>query len=176
MSARAAPRLSSKPCRAALAASPVTMARSWDFRLGQHAYLYMPSISYWQSHPFSVAWSEEAETLEGDKLPMDRQDVLSMRQTKMSFVIRGRTGFTDNLYNKAAACQDGRMTTRCFVEGPYGGMRLMHSCGTVMLFAGGVGITQCVPHVRGPRSRVWQRHRGDSQDCPRMGDPEPRAP
>ncbi|KAH8880743.1 hypothetical protein GQ53DRAFT_523797 [Thozetella sp. PMI_491] len=126
----------------------VTMARPWNFKPGQHAYLYMPSVSYWQSHPFSVAWSEAAESLEGEKLPMDRQDVLAMRKTSMSFIIRGRTGFTGALYNKAAACVDGKMMTRCFVEGPYGGMHMMHSYGTVMLFAGGVGITQAVPHVR----------------------------
>ncbi len=126
----------------------VTMARPWTFKPGQHAYLYLPSISYWQSHPFSVAWSEEADTFRGEKLPMDRQDVLSMKKTSMSFVIRSRTGFTSTLYDKASACADGKMVTRCLAEGPYGGMHMMHSYGTVMLFAGGVGITQAVPHVR----------------------------
>lgn len=126
----------------------VTMARPWTFKPGQHAYLYFPSISYWQSHPFSVAWSDEAEHPDTEKLPMDRQDVLARQKTTVSFIIRGRTGFTGNLYNKAAGCVDGRMLTKCLVEGPYGGVHNMHSYGTVMLFAGGVGITQAVPHVR----------------------------
>jgi len=126
----------------------VTMARPWNFQPGQHAYLYMPSVSLWQSHPFTVAWSDEADRADGDKLPMDRHDVLSQRKTTFSFVIRARTGFTGNLYNRASACVDGRMLTRCFVEGPYTGGHLMHSYGTVCLFAGGVGITQAVPHVR----------------------------
>ncbi|KAI1448286.1 ferric reductase like transmembrane component-domain-containing protein [Annulohypoxylon stygium] len=126
----------------------VNMARPWTFRPGQHAYLYMPAISFWQSHPFSLAWSEEAEDLSGDKLAMNRQDVLSMRKTSMSFIIRGRTGMTHTLYQRAAAKPDGRLLTTCLVEGPYGGEHTMHSYGTVMLFAGGVGVTHAVPHVR----------------------------
>ncbi|KAI1310991.1 ferric reductase like transmembrane component-domain-containing protein [Xylaria venustula] len=126
----------------------VTMARPWDFRPGQHAYLYMPSISFWQSHPFSLAWSEEAENLSGDKLAMNRQDILGMRKTSMSFVIRARTGMTSTLYQRAAAHPEGRLVTRCLVEGPYGGEHMMDSYGTVMLFAGGVGITHAVPHMR----------------------------
>ncbi|KAI0901903.1 ferric reductase like transmembrane component-domain-containing protein [Annulohypoxylon nitens] len=126
----------------------VNMARPWTFRPGQHAYLYMPAISFWQSHPFSLAWSEEAEDLNADKLAMNRQDVLAMRKTSMSFIIRGRTGMTHTLYQRAAAKPDGRLLTTCLVEGPYGGEHTMHSYGTVMLFAGGVGVTHAVPHVR----------------------------
>ncbi|KAH7354064.1 ferric reductase like transmembrane component-domain-containing protein [Plectosphaerella cucumerina] len=126
----------------------VSMARPWIFRPGQHAYMYMPSLSFWQSHPFSVAWSEEADDIAGEKLGMNRQEILEMRKTTMSFVIRARTGFTNTLYQKAAACAGGRMETTCMVEGPYGELHGMKSYGTVMLFAGGVGITQAVPHVR----------------------------
>ncbi|KAK4123505.1 hypothetical protein N657DRAFT_573166 [Parathielavia appendiculata] len=126
----------------------VTMARPWNFKPGQHAYLYMPTIGFWQSHPFTVAWSDEADQPDGEKLPIRRQDVLAAKKTTLSFIIRGRTGFTSTLYNRAAAHPDGKMVTRCFVEGPYRGSSRLHSYGTVMLFAGGVGITQAVPHVR----------------------------
>jgi ferredoxin-NADP reductase len=102
----------------------------------------------WQSHPFSAAWSDEAEPLDGEKLPMDRNEILARKKTTMSFVIRARTGFTEQLYEKASACKDGMMLTKCLVEGPYGGHHRLESYGTVMLFAGGVGITQAVPHVR----------------------------
>ncbi|KAI0165799.1 ferric reductase like transmembrane component-domain-containing protein [Xylariaceae sp. FL1272] len=126
----------------------VNMARPWSFQPGQHAYLYMPTISFWQSHPFSLAWSEEAENLSADKLAMNRNDILEMRKTSMSFIIRARTGMTSSLYQRAAASPDGRLVTRCLVEGPYGGEHMFDSYGTVMLFAGGVGITHAVPHVR----------------------------
>ncbi|KAK4137808.1 hypothetical protein BT67DRAFT_371611 [Trichocladium antarcticum] len=126
----------------------VTMARPWNFKPGQHAYLYMPTIGFWQSHPFTVAWSDEAEHPDNEKLHMGRNDVLGAKKTTLSFIIRGRTGFTGALYSQAAARPDGKLITRCLVEGPYRGSSRLHSYGTVMLFAGGVGITQVVPHVR----------------------------
>ncbi|KFY88839.1 hypothetical protein V500_06089 [Pseudogymnoascus sp. VKM F-4518 (FW-2643)] len=125
------------------------VARPWTFTPGQHAYLYMPSIGLFTSHPFSVAWSQEEEDpLAGDGLVGNRQDVLAIRKTTMSFVIRARTGFTNTLLQKAEAAPEGKMFTKCFVEGPYGGAHLMRSYGTVVLFAGGIGITHQVPHVR----------------------------
>ncbi|KUI63208.1 Ferric reductase transmembrane component 3 [Cytospora mali] len=126
----------------------VNMARPWAFGPGQHAYLYFPSISWTQSHPFTVAWSEETDSFDGEKLPMARNEVLSTRKTSMCFVIRARAGATASLYQKASVCPDGRLLTSCYVEGPYGGTHNLQSYGTVMLFAGGVGVTQAVPHVR----------------------------
>ena len=126
----------------------VDLARPWHFKPGQHAYLYMPSIGLTTSHPFSVAWSEEVDGLDEEKLAMNRQDILAMKKTSISFIVRARTGFTAKLYQAAAAAPEGRMYTRCFAEGPYGGLHMMHSYGTCMLFAGGVGITHQVPHVR----------------------------
>ena len=144
------------------------LARPWTFKPGQHVYLYVPSIGWWTSHPFSVAWSESTEKVTAEKgLVTSRQDVLDMERTSLSLIIRRRTGFTDRLYRKADASPDGRMTIRAMVEGPYGqfilhprsllvvdekdglgGVDLLHSYGTVMLFAAGIGITHQVPHVR----------------------------
>ncbi|KIN06085.1 hypothetical protein OIDMADRAFT_154862 [Oidiodendron maius Zn] len=127
----------------------IAMARPWSFKPGQHAYLYIPSLGLWTSHPFSVAWSQETEILDPDeKLAMNRQDILAMQKTSLSFIVRARTGFTNTLYQRALASTDGRFTANCVAEGPYGGMHMMHSYGTVMLIAGGVGITHQVPHVR----------------------------
>jgi len=132
----------------------VRMARPWQFRPGQHAYLYMPSIGLWTNHPFSVAWSEEEEDLSSQSslsdekgLPMNRQEILEHHKTTMSFIIRRRTGFTDKLFQKADLSAAGRFSTSAFVEGPYGGEDLS-SYGTVMLWAAGIGITHQVPHVR----------------------------
>lgn len=126
----------------------VTLARPWKFRPGQHAYLYMPSLSLWQSHPFSLAWSDESENLGPEQFVMNRQDLLARQKTSVSFVIRARTGFTEKLYKRAAMSPEGRLVTTAFVEGPYGGLHSLKSYGTVMLFAGGVGITHQVPFVR----------------------------
>lgn len=126
----------------------VTLARPWTFRPGQHAYLYVPSIGLWQSHPFSVAWSEDVDQPGPDKLAMNRHDVLAAWRTSVSFIVRARTGFTEKLCRRAADSPGGRLVTTGYVEGPYGTRHSLGSHGTVMLIAGGVGITQQVPHVR----------------------------
>lgn len=124
------------------------LARPWSFKPGQHAYLYFPAIEFWSSHPFSVAWSEGVDDTSMDRLATNRQDVLAMQKSQISFIIRGRTGMSGKLCKKAENAPGGRFQTKCFAEGPYGGMHMMHSYGTVLLFAGGVGITHQVPHVR----------------------------
>lgn len=124
------------------------IARPWKFLPGQHIYLYMPSVGLWTSHPFSLAWSEEEQDPSCEKgLPMDRHDVLAMRKSTMSLIIRRRTGFTEQLWKRAENSPEGKFVTNTFVEGPYGGQNL-ESYGHVMLFAAGVGITHAVPHVR----------------------------
>jgi len=102
------------------------IARPWKFQPGQHIYLYIPSVGWWTSHPFSLAWSEEQQDLQSEKLPMDRQDVLAMHKSSMSLIIRRRTGFTDKLWIKAENSPKGCFTTTAIVEGPYG--ESLHSC------------------------------------------------
>ena len=125
------------------------VARPWAFRPGQSVFVTIPSVGMWTSHPFSVAWSDEEERFDSEKgLAMSRQDILSSRRTSMSLIIRRRTGFTNHLYEKADRAPENQITVNAFVEGPYGGLQNLHSYGTVMLFAGGVGITHQVPYVR----------------------------
>jgi len=125
------------------------MARPWTFRPCQHMYLYMPTIGMWTNHPFSVAWSEEEDNPTSEKgLAISRQDILASKRTEMSLIIRRRTGFTTDLHRRAERAVDGKLIVRAFVEGPYGGLHQLQSYGTVMMFAGGVGITHQIPHVR----------------------------
>ncbi|KAI2907029.1 hypothetical protein CBS147371_10843 [Aspergillus niger] len=125
------------------------MARPWTFKPGQHIYLYIPSIGFWMSHPFSVGWSEAEEFPASEKgIPMTQQDLAGLQKTTISLLIRRRTGFTDKLFHRAQSSAGGRVTLRAFAEGPYGSIHTMDSYGTVMLFAGGVGITHQVPFVR----------------------------
>jgi len=131
------------------------LARPWRPRPGAHCHLYLPTVSWLSSHPFSVAWTDirPVRALNGDeKLPtkeieadMDRNETL---KGSVSFVIRARTGFTRNLYEKAIAQPNGIYMTRGAVEGPYAGHDSLNSYGTVLLFAGGVGITHQVQYVR----------------------------
>lgn len=124
------------------------LARPWRFHPGQHAYIHMPSVGFLTNHPFTVAWSEEEKDMSMEKgLPQNSADILEIRRSTVSFIIRRRTGFTDRLWKKAEKSPSGRFTTTTFLEGPYGNQNL-HSYGTVLLFAAGVGITHQVPHVR----------------------------
>lgn len=126
----------------------VTLARPWKARPGQHAYLYMPTISFWQSHPFSVAWVDGTEDVNNEKLATTRQDLLAMQQMRVSFVVRARTGYTQTLYRKALAAPGGRMQVTSYIEGPYGVAHPLDSYGSLVLFAGGVGITHQVPYIK----------------------------
>jgi predicted ferric reductase len=67
--------------------------------------------------------------------------------TTISLVMRMRKGMTKKLYEKASAMPNKTFTTWGAIEGPYGGHETFASYGTVILFAGGVGITHCVGYV-----------------------------
>ena len=130
------------------------MVRPWTFQPGQHIFITVPSVGLWTSHPFSLAWSDDGavdshhDSEKGYQLSAD--DVLSDSRDKnsMSLIIRRRSGFTEKLFQKAERSTSGITTISAFVEGPYGGHAVLHSYGTVMIFAGGVGITHQVPFVR----------------------------
>ena len=137
----------------------IELVRPWIYRPGTHTYLYLPTISFWMNHPFSIAWSDERQTPyltpQLEKLPYTNTDVgsntpeLSARtSTTISLIVAKRTGMTATLFNKARASPNGVFTTYGMVEGPYGGIDRLHSYGTVILFAAGVGITHQIGHVR----------------------------
>ncbi|KAJ9632066.1 hypothetical protein H2203_000467 [Taxawa tesnikishii (nom. ined.)] len=67
--------------------------------------------------------------------------------TRVSLIMRARTGMTRKLYNKAASSPTGAITMSGALEGPYGGHESLSSYGTVVLFAGGVGITHCINYI-----------------------------
>lgn len=126
----------------------IRMARPWASNPGQHAYIYMPGVSLWQSHPFTVAWNDYSTDVNSEKLASSRQDLEAMKTSQVSFVIRARTGFTNSLYKKAVTAPGGKLEVTGWVEGPYGVQHSLDSYGTVVLFAGGVGITHQVPYIK----------------------------
>ncbi|KAL2868246.1 ferric reductase family protein [Aspergillus lucknowensis] len=125
------------------------LSRPWTFEPGQHLYLYIPAIGWWMSHPFSVGWSDVEDVMGNEKsLPISHRDVLGPQKTTVSLLIRRRTGFTDKLFQRAVSAVDCRVSLTAFAEGPYGSIHSMDSYGSVLLFAGGVGITHLVPFTR----------------------------
>lgn len=133
-------------CRVTIAAT-----RPWKFKPGSHLYLYLPSLSFWQSHPFSIAWEQDLP-VEGlalsEKLPSFDRDMDIPTTKTMSLIIHKKKGMTSNLYNKAAKSPNRTITVRGLVEGPYGGLHNFDSYGTVVLIAGGVGITHMISYIK----------------------------
>jgi predicted ferric reductase len=135
----------------------VDLKRGWHPRPGCHVHIYMPSMNPllpWTSHPFSVAWSplEEPSSKEMTLPKHEDQVVLSPLTPKtsrqISLICRARTGLTRKLYEKAATNEQHVFTTFGAIEGPYGGHHSLDSYGTVLLFAGGVGITHQVMYLK----------------------------
>ena len=151
----------------------IDIRRPWRFKPGTHVFVYLPAISYHQSHPFSVAWAEmgtatappssSSSSSSSSSRPSDEEsvtdeksagggkgqpDLPSQARSTISLVVHRRTGMTAKLYDRAAAAPDGRITFKGAVEGPYGALGTLDSYGTVVLFAGGIGITHQVSHVR----------------------------
>lgn len=132
------------------------LTRAGGFLPGTHVHAYFPTLSLWSSHPFSVAWTSSEPLELSEKLPSTHSDIYGSTSTNTTdgghsticLVVRARTGMTRTLYEKASAAPNGTFRTWGALEGPYGGTERLHSFGTVLLFAAGVGITHQLPHVR----------------------------
>ncbi|KAL3476887.1 ferric reductase like transmembrane component-domain-containing protein [Aspergillus californicus] len=127
----------------------VALARNWKFRPGQYMYLYAPSLGLWTSHPFSVAWMSTEDTGVVDNRDSGDSFNLLLNErprTTVSFLIRQRDGFTCKLLRRAVE-SGGRFGVTALGEGPFGGLHSLASFGTVMLVAGGVGITHPMSYI-----------------------------
>ena len=104
-------------------------------RPGQHCFLRFPAVSLLDNHPFTLAWSETKAT---EKVAI---------QT-MTFFIRSRRGFTKRLHASSARKSDD--VAQIWVDGLYGRLdaKLENSYHHMVLVAGGIGITGCLPWVQ----------------------------
>ncbi|KAA8647755.1 NADPH oxidase family protein [Aspergillus tanneri] len=129
----------------------VAMARAWDFKAGQYMYLYLPSLGLWTSHPFSVAWTlSDATSCPEKSSSSDSFNGLlgEPQQATMSFLIKRRHGFTHRLVEKVNKSDDGKFKATALAEGPFGGLHSLSSYGTVVLIAGGIGITHPMSYMQ----------------------------
>ncbi|KAI4231518.1 MAG: hypothetical protein L6R40_007712 [Gallowayella cf. fulva] len=131
------------------------LKRPWQMRPGCHVYAHFPTLTWsLSSHPFSIAWYDTtAATIESEKLPsttVDLANSLPNRKTTttITLIMSRKSGMTAKLHARALAAPSNSITIPGYIEGPYGGLESLHSYGTVLLFAGGVGITHQLSHVR----------------------------
>lgn len=130
------------------------LARPLRFTPGQHIYLTIPSVGLWTSHPFSIAWSstppphnqdvENALATHAKSEPYSPTPPLAPQNT-ITLLLRRRSGFTSHLHHRA---RKSRPSLPAFLEGPYGQPPTLSSYGTILLVAGGIGITAHLTPLR----------------------------
>jgi len=104
-----------------------------NWRPGQHAYVILPTVSTLptEAHPFTIASIPEY--------------VNDKKERDLVFLIRGRTGFTGRLREHAKVKGESRVAA--FIDGPYGCPPNLRLYSTVILVAGGSGISYTLPFL-----------------------------
>jgi len=130
----------------------VEVSRAWSFRPGQYMYLYMPCLGLWTSHPFTVAWTSAGTgNLNTSEKRSSSDSIATLlggsETTTMSVLIKGQDGFTKKLLDKAEESPEGRIKAMALAEGPFGGIHSLKSYGTLLLVAGGIGITHPMSYL-----------------------------
>lgn len=115
----------------------VTIPTQMSWRPGQFVYLRMPGISIFENHPFTIS------SLCSEDFPSEYGDLYR----DCTLVFRPFGGFTRKVLD--TAIEKGPFKTyRAYLDGPYGGMqRELAAFDTVILFAGGSGITAIVSQL-----------------------------
>lgn len=85
-------------------------------RSGQHAFLWIPGVRLFESHPFTIVNTQPLE-----------------------FLIEAHDGFTRDLHDYAV--KNSGVTLRASVEGPYGRIPEHALYDKILIFAGGSGAT-----------------------------------
>lgn len=146
---------------------------------GSHVYAYIPSVSCWMSHPFSVAWVEPGSSFATPsyshedrplaehniglpRLPNQHSGLPpndNVRFTSVSLIVVARNGMTRKLYNKALATNKSTLHLTGFIEGPYSSCTFNPTTyGTAILFSAGAGITHHLLTVRDLLIRISLGH------------------
>ncbi|WWC95890.1 hypothetical protein V866_002757 [Kwoniella sp. B9012] len=126
----------------------ITIRRdNFHWKAGQHAFISAPSISGLphESHPFSIA------------------NVPTEMTNEAYFLVRVHSGFTKRL--RTSLSSDLTTNIPLYIEGPYGYPHSLDSYSTVLLLAGGTGVTfvlghflQILQNLRKGKSAVKKLH------------------
>lgn len=152
-------------------------ARNAPVRPGTYYFLYLPSSSWrvWEQHPFSAIPMPHIPSLVPSK---DSQQEKGANATVrlspssevsaasrvddgkgVTFLIRPKKGMTARLRNKLLTSSPSSTTLHVLLEGPYGSHPLPiftpSRFSSILLVAGGVGITATLPYLQSVIN-AWQ--------------------
>lgn len=113
----------------------LTLRRKIHWQAGQHAYVILPSVSNLptEAHPFTIA-----------NIPHGLDGTEGSEEKNVTFIIRGRTGFTKRL-REHASMKGAPGSVPAFIDGPYGSPPNLKTFSTCILIAGGSGVSYCLP-------------------------------
>ncbi|KAK9467087.1 ferric reductase NAD binding domain-containing protein [Lipomyces arxii] len=94
---------------------------------GQYYYIYVAKLKFWENHPFSL---------------------VEVRDGKYVFVAKPMDGMTNKLWNYLESQPQRSAEMRVGLEGPYGEKFLVEPFDTVLLIAGGIGISAMVNYAK----------------------------
>ncbi|KAI5781403.1 ferric reductase like transmembrane component-domain-containing protein [Geopyxis carbonaria] len=142
-----------------------------------HYFIYIPDRwCFWECHPFTAAgWRPAGPSLtqtpdkllfalERIKTPADgsnssnEKDAVILTTTsasrkgparaKLTFLIHAQRGMTRDILQRIINSPEKSVDVPCFLEGPYGNLRPVHAFPTVVVIAGGVGISTGLPYLQ----------------------------
>ncbi|RPA79582.1 hypothetical protein BJ508DRAFT_240538 [Ascobolus immersus RN42] len=127
----------------------ITIPTKMKWKPGQHVFIRVPGISWTDNHPFTIASVMKAENLvaKTDRHSSGRATPEEESYNDVVIVFKPFKGFTRKAFELSRKFPD--LTLECFLDGPYGGLpRPLEAFDTVLLIAGGSGITPVVAHLQ----------------------------
>ncbi|KAK6503770.1 hypothetical protein TWF481_008776 [Arthrobotrys musiformis] len=119
------------------------------WRPGTHAFLCMPGIRYFESHPFTIASVGDDIDTEGGKKTVD-------------FIIKPEDGFTKAMNWEARKLAENKggetRELRAILDGPYGALPNFNVYDNLLLYASGSGITFILPIALSAVRKARVRH------------------
>ncbi|KAL7940684.1 FAD-binding domain-containing protein [Trichoderma barbatum] len=111
-----------------IVSATITRSRSLHIKPGQYLNIWVPSVSLFSTHPFTVVASWESSS-----------------QTHISLLIKPRNGFTKKLVQHLS--NDQKVDLRVFFSGPHGISAPVQDFDYILLFATGFGIATMLPYL-----------------------------
>ena len=108
----------------------ITVSRPLVIDAGQYVNIWVPSVSLFSSHPFTItSWSPD---------PVRRFELFIQR----------RQGFTSRLHDRAELHRDISVQSRMLFSGPHGSSLRVWDFEHVLLFVQDFGIAAALPHLQ----------------------------